>query len=140
MVDIGHLWPILLEWLNRIPETVRTLDPLIMLLLAAPIVLALFILNGAALLLTVLLAAAALLVFGFVADEPARWGVAVLACAAGLLAFVLALRLRLGQGQLRRMEFALGEARSELADMRKKYEGEVYWRQAAERISAQDRR
>jgi membrane protein implicated in regulation of membrane protease activity len=140
MIDMSTLWPILLEWLTRVPETIRTLDPVILALLAAPFFLALFTLNGAALLLTFLLAATALLVFGFVSDGPARWAVAALACAAGLLAFFLALRLRVRERQLRHMEFALGEVRSELAEIRKKYEGEVYWRQAAERISSQERR
>jgi membrane protein implicated in regulation of membrane protease activity len=137
MIDVSNLWPDIVEWIRRTPETVRALDPIILALLAIPLVLALAARNGTALLLTLLLAGIAVSVLGFVTSEPARWVAAVLICAAGLLAVLLAVQLRRGRGQLHHVESVLEETRRELAEVREKYEGEVYWRRASERVSAQ---
>ncbi|WP_147022931.1 hypothetical protein [Microvirga aerophila] len=137
MIDVSNLWPDIVEWIRRTPETVRTLDPIILSLLAIPLILALATKNGTALLLTLLLAGIAVSVLGFITSEPARWVATVLICAAGLLAVLLAVQLRRGRGRLRHVETVLEETRRELAEVREKYEGEVYWRRATERVSAQ---
>jgi hypothetical protein len=138
MSDVSYLWPDILEWISRIPETVRTLDPVILALLAVPFVFALATLNGTAVLLTVLLAGIALSVLGLLASEPARWVAASLICGAGLLGVVMAVQLRRGRARLRRAESALEEIRRELVEVREKYEGEVYWRRAVERVATQE--
>jgi uncharacterized membrane protein YccC len=138
MIDVSNLWPDIVEWIGRTPDTIRTLDPIILVLLAVPLVLALVAKNGTALLLTLLLAGIAVSVLGFVSSEPARWGATLLICAAGLLAVLLAVQLRRGRGRLHQMESVLEETRRELAEVREKYEGEVYWRRASERVAAQE--
>jgi hypothetical protein len=137
MIDVRSFWPGVTEWMTQIIEIVRTLDPAILVLLAAPCIIALACMSLTAFALTLLLAATALVAFRAGAGEPFRWSIAALTFAAGLLAVLQAVMLRRKRRRVREMEAALREARRELGEVREKYENEVYWRRAGERVVAQ---
>jgi predicted signal transduction protein with EAL and GGDEF domain len=137
MSDVSNLWLQMLEWMTQTFETVRTLDLFILAVLVAPCVLALASLSLTAFLVTVLLVAIALMTFRGGTDETFRWSIAVLTCVAGLLAILQAILLRRRRGYLRHLETVLEETRRELSEVREKYEGEVYWRRAGERVTAE---
>jgi hypothetical protein len=132
-----ELWPQLLGWVTQTTEMIRTLHPGFLAAFAVPAALALLFRSFTAFVLTLLLAVIALFAFRAGTDDPFRWALTALTVAAGLLAVVLAAMVRRQQHQTRRMEERVGELRRELDEMRKKYEGEVYWRRAAERVASE---
>ncbi|MCB5175370.1 MULTISPECIES: hypothetical protein [Microvirga] len=131
-----NLWPELLRWGEQLTEMLRTLDPVLLAILAAPAILALLFRSFTAFLLTLVLAAIALFSFQVGTDPLFRWALTALTVLAGLLAVVLAAMLRRRRRQVHRMDLRLGELRRELDDLREKYDGEIYWRRATERVAA----
>jgi hypothetical protein len=134
------LWPELLRWSNETVALARTLHPGFWVALAAPVVLALLFRSFTAMLLTLLLALMALFVFRLGTDDVFRWTFTGLTDLAGLLAITLAAMVRRKHHHMRRMEWRMGELRQELDDVNRKYEGEVHWRRAAERVAANEGR
>lgn len=134
------LWPALLRWSGETVALARTLHPAYWVALGVPALLALLFRSFAAVLLTLLLAAMALFVFRLGTDDLFRWTYTGLTVLAGLLAVTLAAMLRRRQRQLRQMDWRMGEIRHELDEVNKKYEGEVHWRRAAERVAANETR
>jgi membrane protein implicated in regulation of membrane protease activity len=142
MIELANLWrdlwPELLRWGGEIVTLVRTLHPGLLVALAAPVVLALLFRSLTAALLGLVLAVMALFAFRVGADDLFRCTFTVLTVLAGLLAVVLAAMLRRRRRQLRQMDERMDGLRQDLADLNRKYEGEVHWRRAAERMTAKE--
>ncbi|RDI57941.1 hypothetical protein DES45_106255 [Microvirga subterranea] len=134
------LWPALLRWGDETLALARTLHPGFWVALGAPVLLALLFRSVTAALLTLLLAAMALFVFRLGTDDLFRWTFTGLTDLAGLLAVLLAAFLQRRKRQLRQAEWRVGEIRQELDEVNRKYEGEVHWRRAAERVAAHETR
>lgn len=134
------LWPAVLQWGDETVALARTLHPGFWVALGAPVVLALVFRSVTAMLLTLLLAAMALFVFRLGTEDLFRWTFTGLTDIAGLLAVVLAALLQRRKKQLRQAEWRVGEIRQELDEVNRKYEGEVHWRRAAERVAAHETR
>lgn len=137
---LRELWPALLRWSGETAALARTLHPGFLIALAVPPVLALLFRSVTAVLLTLLLAAMALFAFRLGTDDLFRWTFTGLTVLAGLLAVALAALVRRKQKQLRQMDWRMGEIRHELDEVSKKYEGEVHWRRASERVTANEGR
>jgi len=142
MVEVQNiwqsLWPELPRWGGEILALVRSLHPGFLAAFAVPAVLALLFRSVTAFLLTLLLAVIALFAFRIGTDALFRVALTGLTVAAGLLAVALAALLRRRTRQMHRMDWRMGELRHELDEANKKYEGEVYWRRAAERVTANE--
>lgn len=134
------LWPALLRWSDETLALARTLHPGFWVALGAPVVRALLFRSVTAALLTLLLAIMALFVIRLGTDDLFRWTFTGLTDLAGLLAVLLAAFLQRRKRQLRQTEWRMGEIRQELDEMSRKYEGEVHWRRAAERVAAHETR
>jgi hypothetical protein len=144
MIELENLWrdlsPELIRWSGETVALARTLHPAYWVALGAPVVLALLFRSFTAVLLTLLLALMALFVFRLGSDDFFRWTFTGLTDVAGLLAVTLAAMLRRKHRQMRQMDGRMGELRQELEDVNRKYEGEVHWRRAAERMAANETR
>jgi len=135
MIHMTASWPEALQWLERLAQTVRGLDPLTAAALSAPCVLAILYRSLTATLLSLLLALVAVIAFAGGIDEALRESVASIACLAGLLAVVQAGSLRRKRRQLGDAKARLLERQQDLEDVRQRYEREVLWRKASEKTA-----
>jgi uncharacterized membrane protein YqjE len=143
MTDLAGLlvnsWSHALEWIRQSFDRVQTLQPPILIALAAPCALALLWRSLIAFALCTLLALVAIAALGTGMDERHHWTVALVATLAGLLAVAQAGALRSARKRQRDAEARLSERQRDLDEVREKYEREVFWRKAGEGTAAKER-
>jgi peptidoglycan/LPS O-acetylase OafA/YrhL len=137
MASWATSWSGVFDPIGQLVGQTWTEEPLIVLGLLVPCVLAFASRD-----LTAVAVSALLAIVGFLAVHVsvADWhqaGVVLVTCLAGILVGIQASRLRRTRRSFREAHTDLTRIREELADVRSKYDREVHWRRAAERVTSE---
>jgi peptidoglycan/LPS O-acetylase OafA/YrhL len=137
MAGLATSWSGVFQPIEQFIGQTWTEEPLIVIGLLIPLLLAL-----ASRSLTAMAVSALLAILGFVAvhvsvADSYQAGVVLVTCLAGILVGVQAALFRRTRRWFRDAQTDLTRIREELADVRSKYEREVHWRRAAERVTSE---
>ena len=135
MAGFASSWYSTLEGGRYALEQLWTEEPLLVVGLLIPCVLAMTSRSATAVATSVLLAGAGVITARIGADAPPRRSIILAICSAGLLVAWQGVLLHRARGQLHGTKQALSKIRDELTETRRKYEREMLWRAAAEKAA-----